>query len=127
VLCACALTPATAVASTGTYEQIDWVRSSATKFVSAELTGDGAGACAILNAPLQRESHHRTCRQRWDARLAKLLHQPGAAGRLRRDAHAIPSAKVTVQGNLASIELPVALLGAQSRFLWTDNCWMLER
>jgi hypothetical protein len=34
---------------------------------------------------------------------------------------------VTVHGDRASIALPTPLLGAGSRFLWTENCWMLLR
>jgi hypothetical protein len=41
--------------------------------VTAELGGDGAGACAILNAPLRATQHHRTCARRWDVELARLL------------------------------------------------------
>jgi hypothetical protein len=112
--------------SSGTYEQISWVRRAASNFVGDELRGDGAGACSILNAPLRATQRHRTCPQRWDARLSKLLREPGARGRLRADARAIPLASVTVHGNVASIHLPAPLMGGSSRFLWTENCWMLE-
>jgi hypothetical protein len=113
--------------STGTPEQIAWVRRAATNFVTAELAGNGAGACAILNAPLRASAHHLTCAQRWHARLAELLRERGARARLRADRHAIPSAIVSVHGDHASIELPTPLLGTGSRFLWTENCWMLLR
>ena len=112
--------------SSGTYEQIAWVRRAASNFVGDELRGDGAGACSILNAPLRATQRHRTCAQRWDARLARLLREPGARGRLRAEARAIPSAPVVVRGNTASIHLPAPLMGGSTRFLWTENCWMLE-
>ena len=112
--------------SVGTSEQIAWVRSAATRFVTAELTGNGADACGVLNAPLRATEHGRTCTQRWNAKLAKLLHEAGGRTRLRAQKHAIPSAAVIVHGNVASIDLPTALMGGANRFLWTENCWMLE-
>lgn len=117
---------ALAAPSRGTYEQIAWVRRAASNFVGDELRGDGAGACSILNAPLRSTQRHRTCAQRWDARLARLLREPGARGRLRTQARAIRSASVDVHGNAASISLPAPLMDGSSRFLWTENCWMLE-
>ena len=111
--------------SVGTREQIAWVRRAATNFVTAELGGDGAGACAILNAPLRATQHHRTCARRWDVELARLLREPGGRSRLRSQARAIPSAVVIVRGSVASIDLPVPLMGGPNRFLWTENCWML--
>jgi len=113
--------------SSGTREQIAWVRRAASNFVTAELAGNGAGACAILNAPLRASAHHLTCAQRWNARLASLLRERGERARLRAQRRAIPSAVVIVQGDRASIELPTPLLGTGSRFLWTENCWMLLR
>ncbi len=53
-------------------------------FVTAELAGNGASACAILNAPLRATRHDRTCAQRWDAKLAALLREPGATGAAAR-------------------------------------------
>jgi hypothetical protein len=127
-LAATSLPPAALAArSVGTSSQIAWVRRAATNFVTAELGGNGAGACSILNAPLQATEGHRTCAQRWDAKLASLLRESGARARLRTDARAIGSATVLVHGDSASIELPSPLLGAGSRFVWTDNCWMLVR
>lgn len=122
------LMPASASAahSVGTPGQIAWVRSAASRFVTAELARDGASACGILNAPLRATEHGRTCTQRWNARLAKLLHQAGARTRLRSQEHAISSAVVVVRGNWATIALPAPLMGNSSnRFLWTENCWML--
>jgi hypothetical protein len=111
--------------SVGTHGQIAWVRRAASNFVAAELSGNGAGACSVLNAPLQGTQHHRTCAQRWDARLAALRREPGATSQLRAEARAIGSATVIVHGDYASIELPAPLMDAASRFTWTDNCWML--
>lgn len=113
--------------SVGTSSQIAWVRRAATNFVTAELGDNGAGACSVLDAPLQATEAHLTCAQRWDAKLASLLRESGARARLRTDARAIGSATVLVHGARASIELPSPLLGAGSRFVWTDNCWMLVR
>jgi hypothetical protein len=68
-----------------------------------------------------------TCQQRWNARLATLLHRHGGRAMLRAQARAIPSARVVIHGDTASIHLPGPLLDGPSRFLWTENCWMLER
>ncbi len=120
--------PAGAMAahSVGSSEQVAWVRSAAGRFVAAELAGNGAGACAILNAPLRASRNHRSCAERWNAKLATLLHEPGAATRLRSEQRAISSAVVIVRGDVASIELPTPLMSGQSRFLWSENCWMLK-
>lgn len=120
--------PAGALAShsVGSPEQIAWVRSAAGRFVSAELAGNGAGACAVLNAPLRASRDHRSCAQRWNAKLASLLHEPGAAASLRSEQRAIPSAVVVVHGNLASIALPSPLMSGPNHFLWSENCWMLR-
>jgi hypothetical protein len=126
--CASALVlPASAFGahSVGSRTQIDWVRRAATNFVVAELSGNGAGACAILTAPLRTTQHHRTCAQRWNAKLATLLRRPGARARLQAEKHAIASATVIVHSYDASIELPTPLIGGPNRFLWTENCWML--
>lgn len=122
------LAPAGAQAadSVGTHEQIAWVRRAASNFVTAELAGNGAGACAILNAPLRATEHHRACAQRWDARLARMLHEPGGRSGLRTELHAIGAATVHVRGAVATIALPSALLDGPNRFVWTESCWMLE-
>jgi hypothetical protein len=130
--CSAALAAAASAAqadsySTGTPEQIAWVRRAASNFVTAELAGNGAGACAILNAPLRASAHHLTCAQRWHARLSSLLRVRAERVRLRAQRRAIPSAAVIVHGDRASIALPTPLLGTSSRFLWTENCWMLLR
>jgi hypothetical protein len=129
VVCASALAVAPgALASSGdaTYEQASWVHRAALRFVSAELARDGAGACAVLAAPLRRTLRTRTCAQRWDAKLARLTRTAAARARLRRLERAIPSARVTFHGDDAWIKLPVALMTGQNRFRWTENCWMLE-
>lgn len=131
LICALVLLPAAAAMgayserSVGSPEQIAWVRRAAGNFVAAELSGNSAGACTVLNAPLRATEHHRTCAQRWNTRLGKLLHERGARSRLRAEQRAITTARVVVHGNLASIELPAPLLGGPNRFLWTENCWML--
>jgi hypothetical protein len=132
LICALALLPA-AVATAGAYsehsvgspEQIAWVRRAAGNFVAAELSGNGAGACTVLNAPLRVTEHHHTCEQRWNTRLRKLLRERGARSRLRAEQRAIAAARVVVHGDIASIELPAPLLSEPNRFLWTENCWML--
>jgi hypothetical protein len=101
------------------------VRSAATRFVTAELTGDSATACAILNAPLRATEHGRTCTQRWNARIVRLLREPDGRARLRAQKHAIATAAVVVHGNVASIDLPAPLMGGANRFVWSENCWML--
>jgi len=112
--------------SVGSRGQIAWVRRAANNFVTAELAGNGAGACAILNSPLRATRGHESCQQRWNAKLAKLLREPGARARLRSEQHAIPSAIVIVNGNIAAIHLPAPLLDGPNHFLWTENCWMLK-
>lgn len=112
--------------SVGTHEQIAWVRRAASNFVTAELGGNGAGACAILDAPLRTAEHHRTCAQRWNAKLAVLLHEPGGRARLRAQQRAIPSAIVVVHGKVASLGLATPLMGGSNKFVWTENCWMLK-
>jgi len=122
------VTPASAFAahSVGTREQVAWVRRAATRFVTAELTRNGAEACAVLSAPLRITQHGRTCEQRWDARLGQLLREPGSRVRLRAQRRAIASAAVIVHGNTASLGLATPLMDGSSRFTWSESCWMLE-
>jgi hypothetical protein len=117
---------ATGYSTSGTPEQIAWVRRAATNFVAAELARNGEAACAILDAPLRVTRRHRTCAQRMDARIAATLRVPGARARLRAQLREIQSAPVVVQGRVATISLPSPLLTGPNRFLWTENCWMLE-
>jgi hypothetical protein len=117
---------ASAAHSVGTPGQVAWVRSAASRFVTAELAGDGASVCGILNAPLRATEHGRTCAQRWNTRLSELLGQTGARARLRSQKHAISSAVVVVHGDGATIALSAPLMrDASNRFVWTENCWML--
>ena len=126
LVCVSALAvPASALGahSVGTAEQIAWVRKSATRFVTAELTDDGSEACAVLGAPLRAAEHGRTCEQRWGRKLAKLA--PTVRAKLRSQKHEIASAIVVVRGDYASLELPSELMSGPNRFYWTENCWML--
>ncbi len=134
--CAAAVAvPATASAagdSVGTAGQIAWVRSAAVRFLTAELSRNAAGACTILNSPMRARIRHRSCEQRWAARIAALLRAPGGRTELRRELRAVPSARVVVNGDQATIALPEPLLGSAasgtpSRLLWTESCWMIER
>jgi hypothetical protein len=52
-----------------------------------------------------------------------MLHARGGRSRLLAQVRAVASARVVVHGINASIELP----GGASRFVWTENCWMLAR
>jgi hypothetical protein len=112
--------------SVGSPEQVSWVRRAAGNFVAAELAGNGAAACSVLNAPLRATRHRVTCEQRLNARLARMRHDRAQRSRLRVEQRAIASARVVVRGDRASIELPLPLLAGRNRFLWTENCWMLE-
>jgi hypothetical protein len=112
--------------SVGTPEQIAWVRRAADRFVAAELTANPSEACAVLIARLRAPRNGRTCEQRWSARMASLLREHGMRARLRTERRAVASARVVVSGNVASIELPAPLLHGPNRFVWTENCWMLE-
>jgi hypothetical protein len=129
LVCAAVLLPSASAFgaySVGTPEQVAWVRRAASNFVTDELSGNGAGACGILNAPLRATRHHRTCTQRWDAKLATLLHESGGRARLQAQKRAIPSATVVIRGNTASLELPTPLMNGSSQMVWTENCWMVR-
>jgi hypothetical protein len=129
LVCAAALvTPVSAFAaySVGSREQVAWVRRSATRFVGDELSGNGAGVCGILDVSLRGTEHHRTCEQRWDAKLAELLREPGSRMRLRAQRREISSAAVLVHGHSASLGLATPLMGGSSQFTWSESCWMLE-
>jgi hypothetical protein len=115
-----------AASSVGTHEQIVWVRRAATRFVTAELTRNGAEACAVLNAPMRAVKHGTSCERRWNGKLAALLRKHGERAHLRAQLHEIASAAVIVHGDVARIELPSPLIAGPNRFLWTENCWMLE-
>lgn len=128
VLCAAPLAAgAYSQRSAGTPEQVAWVRRAAGNFISAELAGNGAGACTVLAAPLRRSYRHETCAQRWSAKLAGMLRRRGERALLRKQSAAVASARVTVRGNDAKIALPGPLIDAANRFVWSENCWMLTR
>jgi SpoIID/LytB domain protein len=112
--------------SEGTPAQVAWVRRAASRFVHAELRGNGAGACEVLVASLRATRKGVTCAARWDALLHRMLLNGATRAQLRRDAHAVAKAGVDVRGTLATIALPSALMSGKSRFRWTENCWMLE-
>jgi hypothetical protein len=122
------LAPASSLgaSSVGTHEQITWVRRAATRFVTAELTRNGAEACAVLNAPMRAVKHGTSCERRWNAKLTVLLRKHGEHAHLRALLHEISSAAVMVHGNVARIDLSSPLITGPNRFLWTENCWMLE-
>jgi len=126
VLVASAPASALGAHSVGSGEQIAWVRRAASNFVTAELAGNGASACAVLNAPLRATEHGRTCAQRWATKLSRLLREPGGRARLRAQQRAIPTAVVRVHGDAASLELAAPLMSGPNRFVWSENCWMLE-
>ena len=106
-------------------EQIAWVRRAATNFVTAELAGNGAGACGVLEGRLRSTQHGRTCEQRWDARIARQLHVPGARAQLRAQLRAIAHNRVSVHGDVATLALPTPLMDGVSRLVWTEMCWMV--
>ena len=111
--------------SGATASQVEWVRSAASRFVTAELSGSGSGACAILYAPLRATRGGQTCEARWDARIAKLMRTPGARRLLRAQLRHIAHARVSVHGDVATIALATPLMGGSNRFVWNENCWML--
>jgi hypothetical protein len=112
-----------AVASADATGTVAGLRAQVQRLITAELTGDGATVCAILNAPLTVTHHGVTCTARWDAKLARLKH--AGRHRLHADMAASQTAPVNSDGTYASITLPHPLLKGQSKFYWYDNCWML--
>ena len=130
-LLACAVSLALPVAasashSVGTSSQIAWVRTASTRFVTAELKRDPSEACAVLTVQQRGTIDHRTCEQRWQAKIAKMLHEPGERARLQAERHSIATATVLVHGNIATIELPAPLLNGSNELVWTENCWMVK-
>ncbi|HEX4036161.1 MAG TPA: hypothetical protein VHX66_17100 [Solirubrobacteraceae bacterium] len=103
------------------------LRTAAARIITALLTRDGAGACAVLNAPLTATERGRTCAQRWDARSAELLARRNGAALLHADLREAATVSVSVDGEHGSIALSTPLLNGHSRFYWTQNCWMLTR
>lgn len=55
-----------------------------------------------------------------------MLREPGRRTQLHRQLRAIPTADVVIRGNLATLGLKTPLINGPNRFLWTENCWMLE-
>lgn len=112
-----------AVASADATGTVPGLRAQVQRLITAELTGDGATVCAILNAPLTGTHHGVTCTARWDTKLSQMKH--ARRHRLHADMAASQTASVNSDGTYASIALPHPLLGDQSKFYWYDNCWML--
>lgn len=121
-LCA---TAAASMRSGSGAERLAWVRRAAGNFVRAELAGSGAGACAVLYAPLRSSRGGTTCAARWDARLAALLRRDGERALLRSQLRGIATAALTVHGASATLKLAHPLLGDASRLVWSEGCWML--
>jgi hypothetical protein len=94
--------------------------------VTAELTGNGGEACAVLTVGQRGTVGGRTCEERWRERSAEMLSEPGVRESLRRDSRAIPSARVVVSGDSATIAVPTPLLGGSDELVWTESCWMLK-
>jgi len=92
-----AIPPAGALAAPAGVNPVT-LRAAATRLVEAELAGDGATACGILDAPLTGTVHGRSCAERWDTRIARLLARRGGRAGLRADLRAIPAARVTLDG-----------------------------
>jgi hypothetical protein len=122
VLACFALPPVALGSATGT---VAGLRAQVTRFVTAELHDDTATVCAIVGTPMNETRHGKSCAERWKASIKRLMAQSGGRAELSADAKAVPSAAVSSDGTYASITLPHPLLGAQSRFSWYDNCWML--
>jgi len=123
LLLSLALTATASARSTGTPEQIAWVRRAAGNFIAAALAGSGSGACAVIEARLRGGD----CQRHWNSRLSAMLRHSSLRAGLRADRRAVATASVHVYGNTATIALPSPLLAGQSRFVWTEMCWMLER
>jgi hypothetical protein len=132
-LVAAALSAATAAPASAGWSshanEVATLRAQATRFVNAELQGDGATVCAVLDKPNQGVGAHQTCTGHWNATLRAMHNTAGARQHLRADLRAIATARVTLthNGYVATIALPTPLLGDSDEFYWTQNCWMLER
>jgi len=130
-LLACAVAGALAALPSAATASSQWsgtapeLRAAATRLLDAELQGDGATVCGILDAPLTGTVGGRDCAQRWDARLARELRAAGGRARIRADLRSVAHAAIAMNGDWATIALPHPLLGGTSRFYWTANCWML--
>ncbi len=110
--------------ATGT---VPGLRAQVVRLLTAELHHDSSTVCAILNAPMNGTLRGVPCTTRWTRSLERILSKPGARAALRADIASAASAAVSSDGIHASITLPHPLLGGESRFYWTNNCWMLMR
>jgi hypothetical protein len=122
VVAAVALPEAALADSTGT---VPGLRAQVTRLITAELHHDAGTVCAILNAPFNATRNGKTCTQRWTKTLKHRMASAAVRQALHADMAAVSSAAVTSDGIHASIVLPHPLLLGQSKFYWTDNCWML--
>jgi hypothetical protein len=125
LLCVCALAFAFSASASAAIGSVQNLRDAASTVVSAEIHNLGASGCGKLYAPLAKTIDGRTCVQRWAARSKQLLAEPNGLAHLLADYNAVPTAVVTVHGPYATIALPYPLLDGQSKWYWTDNCWML--
>jgi len=125
LVCACALTFAFSGIASAAIGSVANLRDAVSTVVSAEIHGLGSSACGKLYAPLTKTINGRTCKQRWDARSKALLAAPNGLAHLLADYNAVATAAVSVHGPYATIALPYPLLGGQSKWYWTANCWML--
>jgi hypothetical protein len=105
---------------------VSGLRAQVTRFLTAELHRDSSTVCAILGTPMNGTRHGRSCEQRWQHSLRRMLRR-GDGTNLRADRRAVATAAVSSDGVWATITLPHPLLAGVSRFSWYDNCWMLER
>jgi hypothetical protein len=101
------------------------LRNAAARLISAELAGDGATVCGVLDSSLTATIDGRTCAQRWDARSAALRATARGRHELRADLRAAANAPVAISESYGSIALPAPLLAGRTRFYWTADCWML--
>ena len=113
---------ASASAAIGSVQNL---RDAASTVVSAEIHDLGSSGCGKLYAPLTKTVDGKTCVQRWAARSKQLLAAPNGLAHLLADYNAVAKAAVSIHGLYATIALPYPLLGGQSKWYWTDNCWML--
>jgi hypothetical protein len=111
-----------ASASIGTISNL---RDAASTVISAEIHGYGSSACGKLYAPLAKTIDGKTCAERWDARSRALLARKNGEAHLLADYNAVATAKITIRGLYATMDLPYPLLGGKTLWYWTDNCWML--
>jgi len=125
LLCICALALAFSGSASAGVGWVQNLRDAASTVVSAEIHDFGSSGCGKLYAPLAKTIDGKTCVQRWAARSKQLLAAPNGLAHLLADYKAIPTATVTIHGLYATIALPYPLLGGQSKWYWTANCWML--